>query len=376
MRNKNVNNIFVCATEQSGDNLGEKILKQLNLLSNNYRFDGVGGNKMNKFLLKKFYRISDFKSMGIIEILGSINKYLKMINILSNIVIKNKYKIVITIDSPDFNYRLAKKIREKGFEGNIIHIVAPTVWAWRKNRAKSFSNIYNKLLVLFPFEKKFFQKHKLNTKYIGHPIYYIKNKKNLKKNYIAFLPGSREGEVITLIKYFRYVSDFLYNNHKNYKIFIPTLPHLKKIIYIQTKNWKNRPKIITNNILIEKFYSSTYFAIVCSGTASLEISKRKIPQIVVYKMNYITEIILKKLVYIKFANIINIMANKIIIPEITNSNLTKNNLIDCFKEVFNKNSQQILKSKKYINKLILKKSPDKIAANEIHNLLFPKPIKN
>ena len=195
------NNLFICATEQSGDNIGAKIIKQLNYKKNNYIFEGVGGNKMINLLNKQYYSLKSFKSIGIFEIISSIKKYLFIIEKLSQIILSKNYKIVITIDSPDFNFRLAKKIKEKGYKGKVIQIVAPTVWAWRKNRAKEFAKIFDKLLVILPFENKYFEQYNLDTTYIGHPIYYIKYYNvHLKKKYIAFLPGSREGEIISLIK--------------------------------------------------------------------------------------------------------------------------------------------------------------------------------
>ena len=376
-----INSFFVCATEQSGDNIGEKVINQLKKNINNSIFEGVGGNKMSYLLNKQYYSVNNFKSIGIIEIIGSIKKYILIIEKLSEIILINNYKIVITIDSPDFNYRLAKKIRKKGFKGKIIHIVAPTVWAWRKGRAKDFAKIYDKLFVILPFEAEYFMKHNLNTTYIGHPIYYINNhRKNNQIKYIAFLPGSREGEILPLIKYFKILSDYVYNINLNLKIFVPTLPHLKEKLIFLTKNWKFKPIFEVESNKIEKMFSQTSFAVVCSGTASLEITKRNIPQLVVYKMNLFTELILHFFVYIKYANIINIMANDMIIPEITNSSLSKNTILEGFKKLLmnysNQNNKQIIGSKKFLNQLILKDSPAKIASKEIEKLFFPKPFKD
>ena len=136
MINITKNNLFICATEQSGDNIGAKIIHKLNYNKNNYIFDGVGGNKMMNLLNKQYYSLKNFKSIGIFEIIRSIKKYLFMIERLSQVILLNNYEVVITIDSPDFNYRLAKKIKKKGYKGKIIQIVAPTVWAWRKKKSK------------------------------------------------------------------------------------------------------------------------------------------------------------------------------------------------------------------------------------------------
>ena len=372
---------FVCATEQSGDNIGEKIINNLKLKTTNSIFDGVGGEKMSNLLNKQFYSLKNFKSIGIVEIIWSIKKYLYIIEELSEIILQNNYNVVITIDSPDFNYRLAKKIKKKGFNGKIVHIVAPTVWAWRKKRAENFANVFDKLLVIFPFEIKYFKKYNLSTTFIGHPIYYInKNRNKNQKKYIAFLPGSREGEVLSLIKYFKIIADYLNNISSEFKIFIPTLPHLKKKLILLTKNWKHKPIFEIDNNKIDEMFVQTSLAIVCSGTASLEISKRNIPQMVIYKMNFFTELILNFFVYVRYANIINIMAKDMIIPEITNSSLNKNSILINFKKLLNnylnQNEKQIKSSKNFLNQLVLNDSPASIASKEIEKLFFPKPLKD
>ena len=173
----------------------------------------------------------------------------------------NDYDLIICIDSPDFNFNLAKSLRSNNYTKKIIQIVAPTVWAWRKNRAKDISLIYDKLLVIFPFEPKYFTQHKLNTKFIGNPIYYIKDfNKKRKKEFIAFLPGSRKGEIKNLINYFKILSEYLYNISSKYKLFIPTLPHIKKDLIILTKNWKIKPLIIIDQKEIDAYFSKTLFA--------------------------------------------------------------------------------------------------------------------
>ena len=144
--------IFICCTEQSGENICFNILKRIN--KKNYIIDGVSGKESEKFLKNKFFDISDFKSIGFFEILLSLNKYIKMIHKLSDVIVDKKYDLVICIDSPDFNYNLAKNIRKKGFKKKIIQIVAPTVWAWRKKRAEKFAKYYDEIFTLFKFENK------------------------------------------------------------------------------------------------------------------------------------------------------------------------------------------------------------------------------
>ena len=375
---KNLDNklFFICATEQSGDNLGENILTNLKNNNISLSFDGVGGSKMLPLMSNQYYSLQDFKSIGLIEIISSLKKYISMINELSRLIIQNQYDAVITIDSPDFNYPLAKKIRKKGYKGRIIQIVAPTVWAWRKYRSKQFSKVFDKMLTLFPFENIYFQKYNLNTTCIGHPIYYIKNssKLNNQNKYIAFLPGSRLGEVKSLIKYFKLASEYLDNISSPLQIFIPTLPHLYDSIISLTKKWNKKPIIVIDQTISDILFSQTSLALVCSGTASLEVSKRKIPQLIIYKLNYLTEIIFSLFIRVRYANIINIMANNMIIPELINSKLHSMKFIEDFKKLIhnyeNINKKQIIDSEKYLNKLEFNISPGNIAANEIKNLFF------
>ena len=120
MKNNINKKIFICATEQSGDNIGAKILEKLIKKYPMLIIDGVGGTKMKPFMKNQFYSLKDFKSIGIIEILFSIKKYLRIINSLSNYIVKHKYDLIITIDSPDFNYPLSKKINKYQHDSKII----------------------------------------------------------------------------------------------------------------------------------------------------------------------------------------------------------------------------------------------------------------
>ncbi len=374
MKNYISKKIFVCATEQSGDNIGKNILEKLIKIYPDLIIDGVGGAKMKPFMQNQFYSLNIFKSMGIIEILFSIKNYLKIINSLSKYIAKHKYDLIITIDSPDFNYPLSKRIKKYKQDTNIIHFVAPTVWAWRSTRAKKFAKVYNEIFTLFPFENKFFEKYNLKSTCIGHPIYYIKNNSKLvkTKNNVAFLPGSRMGEIKSLFIYYQLAYEQLMKVNSELQIFIPTLPHLRAELIERTKKWKMDTTIIIDDNEIEKNFLKTKIALVCSGTASLEIAKRGIPQLVIYKLNYLTELIVRSFIRIKFANIINILENKIIIPEITNSNLKKNFFINEFNKLLideKSNTKQIEEVSNVIRKIELSKPPYEIAVERIRKFL-------
>ncbi len=364
-------NIFISCTEQSGENICFNILSRLNL--NNINVDGVCGKRSEKFINNKFYDISHFKSIGLFEIIISLSKYIKMIKFLSKKIFTNNYDLIICIDSPDFNYNLVKSLRKNNYKNKIIQIVAPTVWAWRKNRAKKFAKIYDEIFLLFDFEKKYFQYNNLITTFIGHPVYHVK--KRIKKssyNYISFLPGSRENEVNKLFKYFDKIENYIYKKNINLKIFIPTLPHLNDLIIKKTANWRVET-VISNDIdKFDIFYDDVFISVTCSGTASLEIAKRNIPQIVIYKLNFFSEFILRFFVKIRFACILNIISKKMIIPEVVNSQLTNKKLLSTFQKLFTNEDfrkKQIDNVNFYLPMIESNKSPYVISAKRIESLI-------
>jgi len=371
--NKN-KKIFICCTEQSGENIVFNICKKLKKY--NYQIDGVCGKSSEKYFTNKYYDISLFKSLGLVEIILSIPKFFRIINILSNKILSNNYELVICVDSPDFNYQLAKKIKNNNYKKKIIQIVAPTVWAWRSGRAKKFSKVFNEIFTLFNFERSFFENVGLKSTFIGHPISIIDESdynNDQEKNLIALLPGSRDNEINKLFPYLEYIYKYLLaNNIKGYKIFIPTLPHLIDKLTILTNKWKIKTIISFNNEKNEKFYKNVFVSVTCSGTASLEISKRMIPQIVIYKLNFLTYFIFSFLVNTRFANILNILSNKMIIKEVVNKNLNKKNLLEAFESLLkdqNFRDQQILEVKKYLPEIQSNTNPYDICEKRITEII-------
>ena len=370
--NKN-KKIFICCTEQSGENIVFNICKKLKKY--NYQIDGVCGQLSEKYFTNKYYDISLFKSLGLIEIVFSLPKFIKIINNLSNKIKLNNYDLVICVDSPDFNYHLAKKIKKNNYNKKIIQIVAPTVWAWRSGRAKKFSKCFNEIFTLFNFEKKFFEKEGLRSTFIGHPISIINesNYNNKEKNLIAFLPGSRDNEINKLFPYLEYIYNYLItNNITDYKIFIPTLSHLVDKLTHLTKDWKIETIISVNIEKNEKLYNNVFISVTCSGTASLEISKRLIPQIVFYKLNFLTYFIFSFLVRVRFANILNILSKKMIIKEVVNKNLNKKNLLEAFDILLNDQNfrdKQILEIQKYLPEIQSKTNPYDVCEKRITEII-------
>ena len=164
----------------------------------------------------------------------------------------------------------------------------------------------------------------------------------------------------------------LKNNTKKYIIFIPTLPHLKNIILKTTKNWKIKTILSTSDKVNEKLYQKVFVSVTCSGTASLELAKRNIPQLIIYKFNFFTSIIASLFVKVKYANLINIFANEMIIPELTNFNLTKSKFVFEFNKLISdtkSNEKQIYNINKNLDNFESKESPYLICTNRIKKII-------
>ena len=302
--------IFICCTEQSGENIAYNICKRLEKY--NYQIDGVGGQLSQKYFTKKYFDISIFKSLGFIEIILSIPKFIKIINFLLLKILKYNYDLVILIDSPDFNYQLAKKLKKNNFNNKIIQIVAPTVWAWREGRAKKFSLVYDEIFTLFKFENKYFTKFKLQTEYVGHQIFF-KNKIKEKKKVICFLPGSRNIEIQkNLSKMLPLIRKSLIH-FSEYEIFLLTFEHSKKMVVKMLDDLN--VKVLIDFKKKQAVMKKSFLAIAASGSVSLELCKYQVPSIIVYDTHFITKLILKLFVKVNFASLINIFYNREIIPE-------------------------------------------------------------
>ena len=240
-------------------------------------------------------------------------------------IIEFKPDILFSVDSPDFTLRVAEKVKKINPNIKTIHYVAPQVWAWRKGRVKKFKKFLDHILLLFNFEKKYFDKENINNTFVGHPLLEKKDKSKIDlsnliskdKKIISLFAGSRSSETILLLPI---LIDFikLMNNKFNDYLFVFHTTEENKIYindYVKKTNLNNIEVISDENIK-SQVLSNSIFAVSKSGTVSLEICNAKVPSIIIYKMNFLNYLIVKMLVKIQFANIINIINNKEIIPEL------------------------------------------------------------
>jgi lipid-A-disaccharide synthase len=317
--------IFILTGEPSGDKLASKVISKLQKNNPNIEYSCVGGTHLNSLGIKSIYDLKEITYIGFTSVLLNIFKIKNKINKTVEEIIKFNPDILFSVDSPDFTLRVAEKVKTINPNIKTIHYVAPQVWVWRKGRVKKFKKFLDHVLLLFDFEKKYFDKENIPNTFVGHPLleHEIKNKVDLSniisddKKIISLFCGSRYSEVNLLLPILIDFINLMNTKFDNLTFVFHATNENKNLISkkINNVNLKNIEVISDENIKKQILNKST-FAVSKSGTVSLEICNAKVPSIIIYKMNFLNFLIVKLLVKIKFANIINIINNREIIPEL------------------------------------------------------------
>jgi len=317
--------IFILTGEPSGDKLASKVISKLKNNNSNIEYLCVGGTYLNLLGIRSIFDLKDITYIGFTSVLLNIFKIKSKINKTVDEIVKFNPDILFSVDSPDFTLRVAEKVKKINKNIKTIHYVAPQVWVWRKGRVKKFKKFLDHVLLLFEFEKKFFDQENISNTFVGHPLL-EQEKKNkidlsniisIDKKIISLFAGSRSSEINLLLPILISFINLMNINFNDYLFIFHATEENKTLINekIKTSNLQNVEVISDENIKRQILDKST-FAVSKSGTVTLEICNSKVPLLIIYKMNFLNYLIVKLLVKIKYANIINIINNKEIIPEL------------------------------------------------------------
>lgn len=353
---------FIIAGEASGDVIGAKLIAEIKsqFLAKNevVEFVGVGGRMMEKEGFASIFAMSDLSVMGFVEILPHLAKLLNRINQTAAAIIKYNPDFIVTIDSPDFNFRVLKKI-EHYSDAKKIHMIAPSVWAYRENRAKKIAKLYDLLLVILPFEPPYFVKYGLKTVFIGHPIVenvpdmFLKNsqKEIFRAKYgfyasdtvIYITPGSRISEVKQIFPEFISAINLLKTKVENLSVVISVVEKTKAVVEKMAVDFEVKYAIIEKEEKNSALFACD-FALAKSGTNTLEALLYQLPMLVCYKFNYTTYLAAKFLLRIKFCNLVNLIMEREIIPELIQQK--------CQQEIIAQKLEFLIKNPEIANKQI------------------------
>ena len=317
--------IFILTGEPSGDKLASTVVEKLKIQNPNIDYLSVGGTNIKNLGIKTIFNLKEITYLGFTSVLFNIFKIRKKINKTVEEIIKFNPDILFSVDSPDFTLRVAEKVKKINNNIKTIHYVAPQVWVWRKNRVKKIKKFIDHMLLLFNFEKKYFDDENIKNTFVGHPLIEnelkgkaaIDNLISKNKKIISLFPGSRKSETSLLLPI---LFDFIkLMNKKNFEysyVFHATDENKEFITHQVKKADLDNVDTVSDETIKSQILSNSIFAVAKSGTVSLQISSLNIPSIIIYKLNFINFMIFKFLVNVKFANIINIINNKEVIPEL------------------------------------------------------------
>ena len=372
--------IFVLTGEPSGDKLASKVIAQVKSSKSDIEYLSVGGEHLKSLGIKSLYDLKEVTYLGFTRVLLNIFKIKKKINETVDKIIEFKPDILFSVDSPDFTLRVAEKVKKINPNIKTIHFVAPQVWVWREHRVKQLKSFLDHVLLLFPFEKKYFDKENIQSTFTGHPLLENNEKSKIDisqiikdhKKIISIFPGSRRSEIDVLLPILINFIKMMNEKYNDIFYVFHSTTEFNKLIQdkLIKAGFKNCGSISDEKVKSEVLKSST-FAVAKSGTISLEICNAKVPSIIIYKMNSINFLIIKMLVKVKYANIINIAANEEIIPELLQSNCYSKNIFNNVVRLLENNESmqnQIDKSQEILKNFKTNQS-SKIAASVLTNSL-------
>ncbi|MEO8853064.1 MAG: lipid-A-disaccharide synthase [Ginsengibacter sp.] len=323
---------YIMAGEASGDLHGSNLIKQIKILDSNAKIRFWGGDKMEATgaVLVKHYK--DLAFMGFAEVIKNLPAILRNIKFCKNDITAFQPDVIIFIDYPGFNLRMAKWAKENKYK--TVFYISPQVWAWKESRIKNIKKYIDKMLVILPFEKDFYKKWNYEVEYVGHPLADVIEKfKNdhpeikVSDKTIALLPGSRKQEINAKLPIMLEAS----KNFPDYQFIIAKAPSVEDEFYNGfIENYKNVHAVADETY---ELLMKSVAALVTSGTATLETALFGVPEIVCYKAGNISYQIAKRLVKLKFICLVNLIMDREVVKELIQNDLTPGKITSELKKI-------------------------------------------
>ncbi len=332
--------IAIVAGEASGDLLGCHLMRALKAQRSDLTFIGIAGPKMMAEGAKSLFPIEKLSVRGYVEVIKHLYGLLKLRRSLLKQLLAEKPDIFIGVDAPDFNFWLERKLKKHGIP--TIHYVSPSIWAWRGGRVGKIKRAVSHVLALFPLEPALYEKAGVPVTYVGHPLAdeiplrpnktaareTLKIEKN--KQVIAMLPGSRQSEVRQHAELFVNAAKIISQENTNTQFLVPLITRETRAIFEQAL-YKDMTQEIDLSILFGHAHDAMEAAdvvLVASGTATLEAALLKRPMVITYRMPTLSWWILKRMNYLPYVGLPNILASKFVVPELLQKDATPQKLAD------------------------------------------------
>ncbi|MDQ7798871.1 MAG: lipid-A-disaccharide synthase [Candidatus Edwardsbacteria bacterium] len=316
--------IMIIAGETSGDLHGGMLVRELRKLDPGLEIYGIGGESMQAAGMELVYHIREFSFMGFVEVLAHLPFIRSVFKRLEELLVSRQPDLLVLIDYPGFNLRFAKIARKAGIE--VVYYISPQVWAWGRRRVRLIRRLVKKMLVILPFEEKFYQRLKVPAKYVGNPLRdTVKpslGKEEFCRQYglnpqnplIGLLPGSRRQEVEKILPAMLQACQLLHDDDQNIQFGLGVAPHIDRQYIKEQLDRCNINVALVENQAYDLMVHSR-LVLVASGTATLETGLAGTPMIIIYRTNPLSFIIGKLLVKLPFIGLVNLVAGRKVVPE-------------------------------------------------------------
>jgi len=345
--------IAISAAETSGDLVASSLVSALKLSRPDFEIEGLAGDKMIEAGCKKLWHIDQVNVMGISEVLKKLPSILKLRRSIIQYYSSNRPDVFIGVDSPDFNFKIERKLRKKGVK--TVHFVSPSVWAWRANRIKKIKKSADLMLCLFPFEVDYYHTHNQKAVFIGHPL--AENLKPRKKHtsnkQVLLMPGSREAEIKSLLPELLLAAKLMHQKD----------PEIQFSLALANENLKDWVKdqiqgldiALSSGDAHEKIRNSD-LVIVASGTATLEVALLAVPMVVVYKLSKVSYQIVKRLLSTKNISLPNKILGGDVVPELIQNDANGENIFEHAMKLIESDNAKLVKELEKIYGLLNQKA--------------------
>lgn len=377
-----MDSILIVAGENSGEQYGADLVHQFKKLHPSLSFFGIGGKHMGREGVNLLFPVEELAVVGVFEIISHLPRIKKIFNKIKREIKRQKPSAAVLIDSPDFNLRLAKKLKKLSIP--VLYYISPTVWAWRKGRLKTIKKTVDKMMLIFPFEEKIYEDYGIPAVYVGHPLkervktsltkdeFLEKHGLSAQKKLISLLPGSRRSELKYHLPVLVEALERIKNEWDTQFVLLLAENLEKNFLLSLIPPWLKGLKILDEDHY-EAIASSDLVLSAC-GTANLEAALLETPLISFYRISPLTYFFGHRLATIKNFSIVNILAGERIIPELIQRDFTPQNILEETKKIFDSEEQrsEMIAEFRRIKKILGEKTAPQNAAQELEKLMKQK----
>jgi lipid-A-disaccharide synthase len=375
-----MDSILIIAGENSGEKYGADLVRQFKKLHPSFTFFGIGGKHMATEGVEILFSINDLGVVGGFEVLSHLPRIKKILNRIKNQVKRRQPVASVLIDSPDFNLRLAKKLKKKSIP--VLYYISPTVWAWRKGRLKTIKKTVEKMMLIFPFEEKIYKESKIPSVFVGHPlkekIRTTLTRQQLLKKYgldsqkklITLLPGSRTSELKNHMPVLAEAIDLIKNEWDAHFFLLLAEGLDKNLVSDFLRLFPDDLIVFTENHY--EAISASDIVLSACGTANLEAALLEIPLLAFYRISLLTYSLGRWLAKIDNFSIVNILAGKRVIPELIQRDFTPENIFQESKRILESEEirSEMISHFRRIKKILGAKAASQNAAKELQKIIF------